>query len=25
MSDEWIAKAGPEGKKVVDGFRSEKK
>ena len=25
ISDEWIAKAGPEGKKVVDGFISEKK
>jgi len=24
MSDEWISNAGPVGKKIIDGFRSEK-
>ncbi len=24
MSDEWIANAGPIGKKIIDGFKSEK-
>ena len=24
MSDEWMAKSGPVGKKIIDGFKSEK-
>jgi len=24
MADEWIANAGPAGKKVVDSFKAEK-